>query len=282
MDELKTKIAANIARISGQTARAQMSAEFAALVARYDAIGATAEEQAEVVARLRQLQRDAEVAARMGPWSHFWQTLVFVIVGAYFLGIYAYLYGLGSPLYAGIEATRSVLVFTLSLAMLGFGGLLMVRTLYSTDEPGRMRERFRNAREVFLAFSGIFGSIIGFYFGTASGSPADPPTVAGISVGRDGTVVATISKGRAPFTGRIRLLGGDDLALASTAVPNQLSVQLDPSRDCPAGASVTVIDGDRRQADGTVGQTAPTLLQQGWLGCAGQGGAGNNSSGNHG
>jgi hypothetical protein len=270
-----------IKRISTQAAREQMEAELAILVGRHNAAGATPAEQAEVEARLMQLRRDAEIAARVSLWSSFSQALVLVVIGAYFLGIWLYLYGLGSPLYSGVDATRSVLVFTLSVAMLGFGGLLMVSTLYSSDDIGKMRERFRNAREVFLAFSGIFGTIIGFYFGTVSGSPADPPTIAGVSVGLDGTVIATVSKGRAPFTGRIRLLGGDDLSLAPTDVANQLSVRLDPARDCAAGAVVMVADGDARRAEKTVEQSAATLLQRGWLGCAGQAGSGNNASGNN-
>jgi len=278
LDTLQADIADAISGISTQSARAQMNAELDILVGRYNAAAANSAEQAEVAARLAQLRRDAEIAARVSLWSSFSQALVLVIIGAYFLGIWLYLYGLGSPLYAGVDATRSVLVFTLSVAMLGFGGLLMVRTLYSSDQIDQMRERFRNAREVFLVFSGIFGTIIGFYFGTASGSPADPPTLAAITVGQDGMVVATSSKGRAPFTGRIRLLNGDDLALAPTSVANQLSVGLSLTRDCPAGASVTVIDGDRRQVEGKVEQSAASLLQHGWLRCAPDTGGGNNST----
>jgi len=165
--------------------------------------------------------------------------------------------------------------------MLGFGGLLMVRTLYSADNVEEMRERFRNAREVFLVFSGIFGSIIGFYFGTAnSGTAADPPTVAGLTVGEDGTVVATIVNGRAPFSGRIRLQSGDDFALAPSDAVNQLSVRLDKAKYCPAGAIVTATDGDHRQISANVQQTQAQLLQRGWVTCVPPG-SGGNSSGNN-
>ena len=277
---LQAEIAEAITGISTEAARAQMQAELDILVGRYNAAGATADEKAEVEARLVQLRRDAEIAARVSLWSNFSQALVLLIIGAYFLGIWLYLYGLGTPVYAEVNATRSVLVFTLSVAMLGFGGLLMVRTLYATGSADELRERFRNAREVFLVFSGIFGSLIGFYFGTAgSGTAADPPTVAGLTVGQDGTLVATITNGRAPFSGRIRLHAGDDFALATTNVPNQLSVWLDPAKYCPAGATVTVTDGDRRQAAANVQQTEDQLRPH-WPACVPAGGGSNSSTNN--
>ena len=276
---MKADIAEAIARISTQAARAQMQAELDILVGRYDAAGASPEQRAEVEARLVQLRRDAEIAGRVSLWSVFSQALVLLVIGVYFFGIWLYLYGLGAPIYAGVDATRSVLVFTLSVAMLGFGGLLMVRTLYATGTPDELREQFRNAREVFLVFSGVFGSLIGFYFGTASsGSAADPPTVAAPIIGQDGTVVATISNGRAPFTGRIRLQAGDDRALAPSDIPNQLSVRLDKARDCPA--SVTVTDRDGRQATANVQQSQDQLLHLGWATCVPPNNGSNNSASN--
>lgn len=278
MATLPEQIAAAIAQVPTEAARDRMQSESAILQDRLK-LAATPAEKAEIEARLTQLRRDAEIAAQVSLWSNFSRYLVGGIVAAYFLGIWLYLFGLGRPDYAGLNATRAVLVFTLSIAMLGFGGLLMVRSLYGTGTAEELRERFRNAREVFFAFSGIFGTVIGFYFGTAgSGSPADPPSVM-VGVSGD-AVTATVARGRAPFTGQVTLDGGEVLTLGPTAVANQFSVRLNHRTQCPAKAVVRITDSDARVAEARIEQDAATLNAQGWAGCVPPGTGGSNSLGN--
>ena len=278
---MQIEIGAIIARVPTESARARLADELKILISRWNAPTATAEEKSAVEARLAQLRRDAEIAAQVSLWSTWSFALVGAVLVAFVGGIFLYLRGMLPQPYWTIEATRPVIVFTLLLAVMGFGGLLIARALFSNEADERLQNRFRLAREVFLVYSSVFGTVIGFYFGASSGTAVEPPTVAGITVGSDGTVVAIVSKGRAPFTGRIRLMSGDDLALAPAAIENQLSVHLNPTRDCPAGATVTVTDGDRHQAERKVEENATLLLQRGWAACAGQAGSGGNASGNN-
>src|ERR1044072_3709493 len=202
-DELKVQVADTISKVSNEAIRKELSERLAALVKDYDAAAGDQAKQDAVQSRLAQLLRDAEAAAQAGSWSVFSQILVLFTAAAYVLGIVFYLTGLGSPRYAGIEATRSVLVFTLSVAMLGFGGLLMARTLFSVDNIETMRERFRTAREILLVLAGVFSTIIGFYFGTPTNASADPPNLAAASFA-DGTVTVGFDGGRAAVRGRFR------------------------------------------------------------------------------
>jgi len=64
---------------------------------------------------------------------------------------------------ASIESVRPILVIAAIISTIVFGGTLIVASLFSAE--GSFDERFRRAREVFLVFSGIFGTVFGFYFG---------------------------------------------------------------------------------------------------------------------
>lgn len=242
-DDLKTKIAETISAVPKESTGKELTARLEDLTREYEAANGDAARQDVIEARLTQLLRDAEAAARAGSWGAFSQFLVLFAAGAYFVGIWVYLYGLGAPRYAGVEATRSVLVFTLSVAMLGFGGLLMVRTLFSVDNIETMRERFRNAREIFLVFSGVFSTIIGFYFGTATTTAADPPNLAAPSFAA-GTVSAEFDGGRAPFRGIFRRTPSS-AGVAMVVRDHTLSFSA-PGGVCPEGATIEVVDHDRR------------------------------------
>jgi hypothetical protein len=226
---------------------------------------------AAIDAQIAQIRKIAEIASQASFWSVGSMILTGVVIVIYFGSIVGYMWGLGPSRYATPEGIRPILVFTLIVAMLGFGGLLIATALFSAEEEQQMQNRFRHAREVFLVFAGIFGTIIGFYFGTEStGTAADSPVLAAPVVGREGLVTVSISNGRAPYSGTIRLPGGGTLSLAPTASRDQLAISLNPAHDCPAGATVKVVDGENRAVERTVEQTAAQLLAAGWAGCAAQ------------
>jgi hypothetical protein len=60
---LQTEIAAIVARVPTESARARLADELQILLSRWNAAGATAEQKADVESRLAQLRRDAEIAA---------------------------------------------------------------------------------------------------------------------------------------------------------------------------------------------------------------------------
>src|SRR5262245_914612 len=82
-----------------------------------------------------------------------------------------YVYSLGAAGLSTIEGTRPLLVVTAIISTIAFGGALLLGSLFSAE--GSVEDRFRRAREVFLVFSGIFGTVVGFYFG--AGESKGPP-----------------------------------------------------------------------------------------------------------
>lgn len=87
-----------------------------------------------------------------------------IAIAAFIVGFIAwYIRSRGIENLSSLESIRPVLVFTLIISTITFGGALVFGALYSEGET--LEVRFRHAREIFLVFSGIFGTVIGFYFG---------------------------------------------------------------------------------------------------------------------
>jgi len=89
---------------------------------------------------------------------------VFLLLAA-FVG--AYMWKAGIDTMSSIDGVRPLLVAAAVVSTIGFGGALLLGALFSSD--GSFDNRFRSAREVFLVFAGIFGTVVGFYFGAGDG-----------------------------------------------------------------------------------------------------------------
>jgi hypothetical protein len=161
-----------------------------------------------------------------------------------FATMWAYFWGLGPERYSTIEATRPVLVFTLIVAMLGFGGLMIFKAFDGNVD----KENFAHAREIFLVFAGIFGTIIGFYFGAADQQDGTPPSLSEPAY-VNGAISVEIAGGAAPF---ISLLTVESRPQDSQVRQGDLrALSFDVGEHCPPDASITVVDGDgnRDQAE---------------------------------
>ena len=117
--------------------------------------------------------------------------LVFVAL-AWFL--YSYAAGVGYAKLGTIEGTRPLLVVAAIMSTIAFGGALLFGSLFSSE--GTFEERFRHAREIFLVFSGVFGTVLGFYFGAGEGKNA---SMAVSATRQETTVVAYVSGGTPPY-----------------------------------------------------------------------------------
>ncbi|HEX8526313.1 hypothetical protein [Allosphingosinicella sp.] len=251
-----------IETISTASARARMAAELHDLVTRHGT--ATTQAQKDVLeAAIVQLRRDASIASGVSLWSLASIILVGGVTLIYFAGIFFYMDGLGPERYASIEATRPILVFTLIVAMLGFGGLLIVRPLFSSGNPQDFEARFRSAREIFLVFAGIFGTIIGFYFGAADDdSAADVPAVE-VSAAGGRKVNVAVEGGHAPYVATLTLAGNGG-TFQMTGEGHNLSIEV-PAAQCPADATVVLFDARGRRAEDKIDQTRATLRTFGWV-----------------
>lgn len=108
-------------------------------------------------------------AAPLGPsrsqkwWTYVGMTILFLVFLGLAVFLVQYANGVGYAKLATIEGTRPLLVVAAIISTIIFGGALLLGSLFSSE--GTFEERFRHAREIFLVFSGIFGTVIGFYFG---------------------------------------------------------------------------------------------------------------------
>jgi hypothetical protein len=173
--------------------------------------------------------------------SRFWLLALAIVLC--FATMWAYFWGLGPQRYSTIEATRPVLVFTLIVAMLGFGGLMIFRA-FDKDVD---KESFAHAREIFLVFAGIFGTIIGFYFGAADQENGTPPSLSE-PVYDAGRISVEVAGGVAPFISLLTIESRPDDSQVRQGELRALSFEVG---QCPADASITVVDGDgnRDQAE---------------------------------
>lgn len=237
----RSRLAAAIAKIKVERVREGFLEEFEALAHEH----AAATDKAGVEARIAQLQRHAALAAQTpSDWSWFSIGLISFVTLGFFGSLWAYFAFLGPDRYASIATTRPVLVLTLIICMLGFGGLLIVRSLFTTEPAEAFERRFRLAREIFLVFAGIFGTIIGFYFGAADDENAGTEPTVEVAFS-EGQVTAAVTGGAGPFLGILTLKGqtaGELMAVDERVLSYKIA-------KCPADAVVAVVDGRGRRVE---------------------------------
>lgn len=179
------------------------------LLAEYDSAVAAKDDAAakEIATNIINLSQDAEkiVAARTPPikksktdgmWPVVGVTvLILVLVGLAVL-LSAYSYNAGVARISTIDGTRPILVMAAIVSTITFGGALLIGSLFSSE--GTFADRFRYSREIFLVFAGIFGTVIGFYFGAGDSKG----TLLGVDATSDmdsGNVVAYAVGGTPPY-----------------------------------------------------------------------------------
>lgn len=167
--------------------------------------------------------------------------MIVVLTFLFFGGIAWFLSSSDAPI-SSVRATRPILVFTLIVAMLGFGGMLMFRSLFGGETQTEFEQRFRLAREIFLVYAGIFGTIIGFYFGAADGDAVPDPVSAALTFS-DGQITAQAAGGTPPFAGYLQRKDPPlNIVLEANGNDRALTGPL-PAGSCPQDATVFIIDG---------------------------------------
>jgi hypothetical protein len=100
-----------------------------------------------------------------------------------------------------VDGVRPIITLAAIISTVGFGGGLVFSALFSTDASFEVR--FRMAREIFLVFSSVFATVVGFHFATGtSGVPPPTSTPFAVTAMREiGTkLIVSIEGGSPPYT----------------------------------------------------------------------------------
>jgi hypothetical protein len=175
-------------------------------------------------------------------WSGVGLFVLLVAITLLFVFVWIYVSNLGAERLTSIEGTRPVLTITAIVATVVFGGALLLGSLFSSE--GEFNERIRHAREIFLVFSGIFGTVVGFYFGAGDDE--------GARLGVDGTlqgttVVAYATGGTPPYS--VSLIYGKEGKSRKTFDSDDgwARFALEKDKDVPIGLRVVAADAKALQ-----------------------------------
>jgi hypothetical protein len=166
-----------------------------------------------------------------------------------------------------IDYARGLITYLFAIVTIGTAVLLIVSALTGTDDLAHQR-RFQRGKEILSLLLGLFGTIVGFYFGSeiSQGNVAVLQT-APLRVGRSGTppnskitVTTYVSGGKAPYEYAITI--GDAARGAFEPVPGNgwIMKELDGAQSAGAGSSQISIDV--RDADGHSSHQSAVLLNQ--------------------
>ena len=163
---------------------------YAAAIAQNPAIADKAGAMASLEAAYR---RFAGAAAGAGVWATIAGWVSNVYFWAVLLGggaIFA-LFGFAlDPVMLGElarpEEARGLITFLFGVATVGIALVIVLAVFLSTGGREEVAERFRMGKDILAVLIGVFGTILGFYFGTGLASPPAPSV----------EVVATPPEGR--------------------------------------------------------------------------------------
>lgn len=149
----------------------------------------------EALARLeRAFRRFAPAANPHGFWAtvagwvsnvYFWAVLLGG--GVIFLLFSHALNGDMLERLASIEQARGLITFLFAVATVGIALVIVLAVFLSTGSKEEIGERFQMGKDILAVLIGVFGTIIGFYFGSeiASERPLPNPAVVSASPAGD-------------------------------------------------------------------------------------------------
>lgn len=135
---------------------------------------------------------------RLGAWSIC--VIALLAVGAVICSL-----GFGTfvPKLAQNDIARGLITFLLSVATVVIAVLLVVSALLMGNTTEEADKRFTRGKEVLTVLIGVFGTILGFYYGSAKGETKPGLEVSPIAVARssvtNATIAAEISGGLPPY-----------------------------------------------------------------------------------
>ena len=175
--------------------------------------------------------------------SRYFRNIVLLVVVVFLAGIAWFATQFEARQLGGVEFGRPVIMFGMILATLGLGGFLAANAMLGKREGDDLAERFQMSREIFLVFSGIFATVVGFYFGSSDSKSAVVASAVTVStsIGSDGTITALIAGGAAPYGASIVDRDGKKkVALAADKADPARFVLTKANGICPEGAQLEI------------------------------------------
>jgi hypothetical protein len=264
--ELKVKLLEELAakdssqEISGAATRAETL-----LKAFHQAIAASQTTDADRIGKdIADLAQSASqltsqrVLAKSDTW---WPYVGMAVLGIVFIGLawffYRYMAEAGLGKLSTYEGTRPLLVIAAIISTIAFGGALLIGSLFSSE--GSFEERFRHSREIFLVFSGIFGTVIGFYFGAGDSKTSQ----IGIdAILEDATVVAYANGGTPPY--KISIAYSKDRTKTEETKTGWARFSFDKKTDNIFPLKISATDNKNLQGNFVLALSPDDLKKAGW------------------
>jgi hypothetical protein len=157
---------------------------------------------------------DLVVSSGGGSWKELlaqnYQAAIFNLMAVGVMGILAWALYAGGPDFfsrlADQNTARGLITFLITAASAALFIILAVATLVGSDGADSDK-RFDHSKQILTMLVGILGTIVGFYFGTASTASPAPIKIVDLKVdpqqaikGQVFTISGTISGGKSPYT----------------------------------------------------------------------------------
>jgi hypothetical protein len=222
-----------------------------------------AREIVDLAQSVSQLAAQRRQARPQTMFEKVWPYVGMGVLALVFLGLAGfviyYVSGAGGARLATIEGTRPLLVIAAIISTITFGGALLLGSLFSSE--GSFEERFRRAREIFLVFSGIFGTVLGFYFGAGE---SKGPQLSIAATLEDTTVIAYATGGTPSYKVTVTY-GPQKRTKTEDTKTGWARFPFDKRTDNIIPLTASAIDSKGLQGSTTVEVNVEELKKAGWV-----------------
>lgn len=168
---------------------------------------------------------------------------------------------------SNVRDGRAFLLIMIVVTTIAFGGTMLYSSLFGSAVTDKRRAQ---GREIFVFFSGTFGTVVGFYFASATAEiQSDPaePLLANVALQENGELLVSLSGGAQPY--EVEIQYGDGEAQFSRFKDDPAKFSLKPSANfCPAESKILVMQSGGTEATPFNSDlSARDLRSKGWTAC---------------
>lgn len=157
------------------------------------------------------------------------------------------------------DVSRGLITFLVALTTVLLAIILVLYAITTSEDKDTAKERFSQGKEVLTTLVGILGTVLGFYFGSASGTAPNPLAVSDIKF-HGQQVMAHVSGGTPPYRYSVKAAKQE-----FTSIDNRISkdgwILESLDKQPPAGTSVTMSVTDAK--DKSVSSDTKFTVEQG-------------------